>query len=103
MTARFFEEEYSESKEVEAFQKAVARRILLEADKLVDELFLVAYDHEEDAKVRLSAISMLLDRGIAKLGIKHSREEESEERGARKQIRLEIEKLLLGKDEEERE
>jgi hypothetical protein len=88
-------EEGQEGQEVDAFRKAIAKRILLESDRLVDELFAVAYDDEVDAKVRLSAISMLIDRGIPKLGIQHSKEEESEEKGSRKAVREEIEQLLF--------
>lgn len=95
-----FEEEFSESKEIEAFRQAIAKRIALESDRLVDELFGIVYDEETEAKVKISAISMLLDRGIPKLGIKHSKEDEVEERGSRKALREEIEKLL--KEEEEK-
>lgn len=93
------EEEFDESEQLEAFRKAIAKRIILESDKLVDVLFGVIYDEEEEAKVKLSAISMLLDRGIPKLGVSHQKEEETEERGSRAAIRDEIEKLLLGEDE----
>lgn len=89
------DDENGESKEVEAFRQAIARRIALESDRMVDELFGIIYDPETEAKVKISAISMLLDRGIPKLGIKHSKEDETEERGSRKQIREEIEKLLM--------
>lgn len=98
-----FEEEFSESKEIEAFRQAIAKRIALESDRLVDELFGIVYDEETEAKVKISAISMLLDRGIPKLGIKHSKEDEVEERGSRKAIRDEIEKLLMDHDKEEGE
>lgn len=94
------DEEFDQSKEVEAFRQAIAKRIALESDRLVDELFGIVYDPETEAKVKISAISMLLDRGIPKLGIKHSKEDEAEERGSRRQLREEIEKLMR-KDEEE--
>lgn len=97
-----FEEEPTESEQVENFRKSIAKKIALESDRLVDELFSIVYDDEVDAKVKLSAITILLDRGIPKLGVQHSREDESEERGSRKAIREEIEKLLLG-DEDEKE
>lgn len=96
-------EEFNESEQLEAFRKAIAKRIILESDKLVDVLFGVIYDEEEEAKVKLSAISMLLDRGIPKLGVQHAKEEESEERGSRKAIREEIEALLLGEDPPDKE
>lgn len=94
-------EEFEEGNDVEGFRKAIARRIALESDRLVDELFAIAYDPEVDAKVRLSAIGTLIDRGIPKLGIQHTKEEAEEERGSRKQLREEIEKMLRGDDEEE--
>lgn len=97
-----FEEEFSESKEVEAFRQAIAKRIALESDRLVDELFEIVYDEETEAKVKISAISMLLDRGIPKLGIKHSKEDEVEERGSRKALREEIERLMQ-QDKEDKE
>lgn len=105
MTVGFFEDDdqYDESKEVEAFRKAIARRIALESDRLVDELFSIAYDVEVDAKVRLTAISTLIDRGIPKLGIQHTKEEESEEKGTRKDLREEIEKLYEAKKRKEEE
>ena len=96
-----FDEEPEESKEVEAFRQAIARRIALESDRLVDEIFAIVYDPETEAKVKLSGISMLLDRGIPKLGIKHSKEDETEEKGSRKAVREEIEKLLMNMDDEE--
>lgn len=103
MSVGFFEddEEFSQSKEVEAFRQAIAKRIALESDRLVDELFGIVYDPETEAKVKISAISMLLDRGIPKLGIKHSKEDEIEERGSRKQLREEIERLMKENEENE--
>lgn len=98
-----FEEQFDQSKEVEAFQQAIARRIILESDRLVDELFGIVFDPDTDPRTKLSAISMLMDRGIPKLGIKHTKEEESEERGSRKQLREEIEKLIKEQNEAEEE
>jgi hypothetical protein len=96
------EEEFSEEDQVENFRKSIARRVALESDKLVDVILNIVYDDEVEAKVKLSGISMLLDRGLPKLGIQHSKEEEVEERGSRKAIREEIERLMeLDKDEEE--
>lgn len=90
-----------EGNELEAFRKAVARRIVADADRLVDELFAIAYDPDADPKVRLSAISMLMDRGIPKLGVQHTKEEESEERGSRTQLRDEIERMIREQEEDE--
>lgn len=94
-----FDDDENEGQEVDNFRKAIARKIALESDRLVDELFAIVYDEEVDAKVKLSAITILLDRGIPKLGVQHSKEDESEERGSRKAIREEIEKLLLGSED----
>jgi hypothetical protein len=93
----------NEPEEVELFRKSIAKRITLESDRLVQELFAIAYDSEVDAKVRLSAINTLLDRGIPKLGVQHAKEEESEERGSRRELRESIEKMLLEKKEEDDE
>lgn len=95
------EEEFNEGKEVEAFRQAMARKIALESDRLVDELFALVYDAETDARTKLSAITILLDRGIPKLGVTHTKEEETEERGSRKAIREELEKLFLEDEEDE--
>lgn len=93
----------NDGQEVDSFRKAIARKIALESDRLVDELFAIVYDEEVDAKVKLSAISILLDRGIPKLGVQHAKEEELDERGSRKAIRQEIENLLLGSADPEDE
>lgn len=90
--------ELDPDEQVKAFQRSIATRIILESDKLTDVLLSIAYDEDEEAKVRLSAISMLYDRGLPKLGVQHSKEEETEERGSRKAIREEIEKMFLGDD-----
>lgn len=95
------DEDDLEFKQVESFRRSIARAIALESDRLVQEVLAIIYDPEIEAKVRLSAISMLIDRGIPKLGVQHSKEEESEEKGSRKNIREEIEKLMLGDDEDE--
>lgn len=92
------EEEYDE---VEAFRKAVARRIVADADRLVDELFAIAYDGEAGARDKLSAITILLDRALPKLGVQHTKEEETEEKGSRKDLREEIERLLREEDDDD--
>jgi hypothetical protein len=93
------DEEITEAQQVEALRKSIGKRITLEADRIVDELFGIVYDEEVDAKVKLSAINILLDRALPKLGVQHQKEEETEERGSHKDIRLEIEKLILGESE----
>lgn len=99
MSMSFFEEEFENSKEMEILQQAMARRIILELDRLLDELFGIVFDPETDPRTKLSAISMLMDRGIPKLGIKHTKEDETEERGSRKQLREEIERLIREQEE----
>jgi len=94
------DEDNLELEQVEAFRKAIAKRIVLDSDRLVDELFSIAYDPEVGARDKLSAITILLDRGIPKLGVQHQKEEESEERGSRKDLREEIERLLREQGED---
>lgn len=43
---------------------------------------------------------MLIDRGIPKLSVQQVREDEAEEKGSRKAIREEIERLMLGEEDE---
>ncbi len=93
------DEGFSEQEQVEAFRKSIASRILKESDKLVEVLFNVAYDEGVEAKIRLSAISTLLERSLPKMGVSHTREEETEERSSRKAIREDLEKLLFGEDD----
>lgn len=88
------EHESSEIQEVEAFRQAIEKRIALESDRLVDELFGIVYSPETEAKVKISAISLLLAHSLPKYGIKHPKEEETEEKGSRKELREEIEKLM---------
>lgn len=94
-------EEFNENAEVEAFRKSVARRILLESDRLVDSLFSIVYGEDVEAKVKLSAISLLLDRAIPKKGVEHVAQDETEERGSRKAIREELERLLLDEEDDD--
>jgi hypothetical protein len=96
-----FEGQFDQSKEAEVFQQALGRKIILESDRLVDEVFGIIFDPETDPRTKLSAISMLLDRGLPKLGIKHAKEEDGEELGSRKQLREEIENLMKKKLEED--
>lgn len=91
-------DDISPEEQVEAFKRAIAKRIVLESEKLVDVLFTLAYNPETNAKVALSAISMLLDRGVPKLGVQHTKEEETTEKGSRKALREEIEGLLSGNE-----
>lgn len=93
--------EENETGEIEAFRKSITDRIALESDRLVQELFSIIYDPETESKVKLSAITILLDRALPKMGVKHSKEDETEERGSRVQLRQEIEALMLRGNNEE--
>ena len=86
--------------EIERFRKSIANKIALRSAELIDALFDLAQNAEDD-KVRLSAISQLLDRGIPKLGVDHSKLEIAEESSERKGLREEIEKLLSEDDEDD--
>lgn len=88
--------------DVDTHRTKVMRKITLESEALVDELLLIIHNHEidmegrpiVDAKIKLSAISMLLDRGIPKLGVEHVKTETLEESSTRKRFREEIEALV---------
>ena len=87
---------------VESQRKRVVEKITMESGALVDELLSIIYNHDVnvegepvvDAKVKLSAIAMLLDRGIPKLGVDSTKSSAVEENGTRKKIREEIEALV---------
>lgn len=100
-----FEEEFEDAKEeqrlIEATRRRIAIRIAHEMDSLIDALFEIANNAEEDAKVRLSAINMLLERSLPKLGVEHTTKEDVEESGGSKSIRAEIEALLKGDEEDD--
>ena len=81
-------------KSIEVLRKKVVDQITLESEKLIQELLDIIYDREVDSRVRLSAIGMLLDRGIPKLGVEHTKDEEVEESNSRKKMRSEIEELI---------
>lgn len=89
---------------VEAHRQKIVEKITFEAEPLVDELLFIIYNREVnedgepivDAKIKLSAIAMLLDRGIPKLGVDHTKKEVVEESITRKKIREEIETLVKG-------
>lgn len=81
---------------IELTRRRTATRIAHEMDSLIDALFDIANDVEEDAKVRLSAINMLLERSLPKLGVEHTEKTETDESSGSKTIRAEIEALLKG-------
>lgn len=91
----------SENNEEDVFKKAVQRRIISDADRMVDVLFAIAYDEDSPSRDRLSAIGMLMDRAIPKKGIEHSKGDDKEEKGSRTDLRSEIEELLKKKQEED--
>lgn len=90
--------------DVDLHRTNVVRKITLESEALVDELLLIIYNHDVAAdghpvvepRIKLTAIGMLLDRGIPKLAVDHSKSEIVEESGTRKKIREEIEALVRG-------
>lgn len=90
-------------------RKQISERITKESDKLIDELLLIIYNDsldEEgrpivDAKTKLQAITMLLDRGVPKLGVEHTKSEIIEETTSHKKLRTEIEELIKkGKEQD---
>lgn len=85
-----------DEQQVEKCRKEVTRRIAIHSDELIDSLFELANNQEIEAKVRLTAISILLDRGVPKLGIEHTKPDAGSESGGRKAVRDEIEALLKG-------
>lgn len=89
-----------DQKLIEATRRRVARRIADNMDGLIDSLFDLA-ENAEDDKVRLAAINALLERSLPKIGIEHTKEAEAEESSASKSMREEIEKLLKGDDDDD--
>ena len=85
-----------DNKIIEQTRRRVAVRIAENMDALIDALFEIAMNPDEDAKVRLAAINSLLERSLPKLGVEHTKEAEVEESGGSKAIRTEIERLLRG-------
>lgn len=90
-----------DNKIIEQTRRRVAVRIAENMDSLIDALFEIAMNPDEDAKVRLAAINSLLERSLPKLGVEHTKESDVEESGGSKAIRSEIEKLLRGDDDDE--
>lgn len=88
-------------KSIEALRKKVVDQITVESEFLIGELLDIARDPEVDARVKLQAIGMLLDRAVPKLGVDHAKMEEDSESRDRKRLREEIESLLAEDDEEE--
>lgn len=85
-------EEFNES--VDGLRKKIVDNIAMDAEKLIEELKLIAYDRELDARVRLQALGMLLDRSVPKLAVDTTKVVEVEETGTRKKMKAEIEKLV---------
>ena len=88
-------------KSVEALRKQVVDQIAEDSVRLIADLKEIAHNDELDARVRLTAIGMLLDRSVPKLAVDNTKVETVEESGSRKKIREEIEMLLAEDDEEE--
>lgn len=88
-------------------QQQVSSLILGEAPRLVRELLDIIYSDDldvdgrpiVDAKVKLSAIGMLLDRSVPKLAVAKADTEVIEESKTRKKIKEEI-KALMALEEE---
>ena len=72
----------------------VLEKISKNADSLVDELLAIIYNSDTDPRTKLQAIGMLLDRLIPKLGVDTGKVEASEESGARRKLKAEIEELI---------
>lgn len=89
-----------EQKQVENIQRKMTARIVMGSPQLIDALFDIATNTEEDAKVRLTAIGMLMDRSHPRLGVEHAEKSELEESASSKSMRAEIESLIKGKEEE---
>jgi predicted component of type VI protein secretion system len=86
--------EEPKDKEIEVQRRSVIDKIVLESPRLLEELLNIVYDPEVEAKIKLPALSMLLDRSIPKLGVDHAKSEAAEESGTRKKIRAEIEAMF---------
>lgn len=92
------------AKSVEVQRKRVVEKITFESSQLVDELLKIIYSEAldergnpiVDAKVKLAAISMLLDRGIPKLAVDGTKQAVVEESSTRRKLRQEIEDLVKG-------
>lgn len=90
-----------EQRLIEDTRRRIAIRIAHNMDNLIDALFDIANSVEEDAKVRLSAINMLLERSLPKLGVEHSEKSETEDTGSSRAIRAELEKLLMDDEDDD--
>lgn len=94
-----FDDEATEERDVDKVRRQLADQIALKSHKLIEALFNIVEDAEVEAKVKLTAISMLLDRGVPKLGVDHTKIEAEEESDGRKALREEIERLMEEDDE----
>jgi len=83
-----------EQRLVEITRRKIATRIAMESEALINALFDIANDSDEDARVRLTAINMLLERSLPKLGVEHATKETEEESGSSRAMRAEIETLI---------
>lgn len=101
--------EVSQSMEME--RRQVVTKIVKESGNLVDELLAIIYSNAVDEqgrpivepRIKLSAIGMLLDRGIPKLAVDGNKSEVIEESRTRKKIREEIEGMMKNKKKDEGE
>lgn len=83
-------------------RRNAVEKITKESVNLVDELLHIIYNQEldvenrpiVDARTKLQAIGMLLDRGVPKLGVDHGKSDVVEESSSKKKLQKEIEELI---------
>lgn len=91
-------------KSVEASRRRTIAKITLECDRLTEELLKICYsevvDDEGhplvDYKIKLAAISMLLDRGLPRLAVDNSKTQKVEDNSTSKKFAKEIAALVRG-------
>lgn len=83
-----------EANSVEAQRRRASYKIVAEVDRLIDELLIIIRSEDVDPRIKLSAINMLLDRAIPKLGVQHIAPVEEEEAPAKANLRKDIEDLI---------
>lgn len=83
-----------EANSLEAKRRRASIKITDHADRMIDELMLIIYSEDVDARIKLSAISMLLDRAVPRLGVQQVSVLEEDEAPAKRGLREDIESLI---------
>lgn len=83
-----------EANSIEAQRRRASLKILDHASKLIDELMIIIHSEDVDARIKLQAIGMLLDRSVPKVAAQNVTPVVEEVDTPKKGLRDEVEAMI---------